>query len=286
MIVLPRPHSLPPGHILAIALIALAITIGFVHEATLCAQDTPDLPPPPVVELPPVAPFGLNFVAEWIEVDLASLPKLLRKHGGEVDSTPLYEEVAELVEAEKAKSVEVIAGRVSPSGERIKIESIDEVIYPTEYDPAEIPNQITLDKDSNADLIPGTPPNPTAFETRNTGITVELETSIDENNRLLDVNLAPEHVEYYERDYHVAEEDARDSLLANVWSPRFYTMRVATRIRMKPDSIVLVGTFTPREEERRDKRLMLFIQVHTLKQPLPQLPVTDQPKAKEAKAEP
>ena len=259
MIATLRPHRFMRKAIFGIGLAVATLNSSFAQDV-----DVPPLPKVAAAEAPPAVPFGINFTAEWIEVDLTSLPALLRKHGGEVDSTPLYEEVGELIKSGKAKSVEVVFGRLNPFDDRCKIESIEEVIYPTEYDPAEIPNTVGLDKDSDAALIPSTPPNPTAFETRNTGVTVELETAVDENNRFIDVNLAPEHVEFLERDYHVAEEDIDDSLLAAVWSPRFYTMRITTRVRMKTNSIALVGTFTPHDEENTGKRLMLFIQAFTL----------------------
>ncbi len=70
---------------------------------------------------------------------------------------------------------------ISRSGERSKIEVIREFIYPTEYEPPELPNRIesgrffdstTGERISTTPSTPATPAHPTAFETRNVGITL------------------------------------------------------------------------------------------------------------------
>lgn len=86
------------------------------------------------------------------------------------------------------------------SGQRAKIEVIREFIYPTEYDPPEIPNEFG----STATLVPGqsqgafpvTPATPTAFETRNTGVTLEVDPVLGADEFTIDLNLAPEVVEF------------------------------------------------------------------------------------------
>ena len=88
------------------------------------------------------------------------------------------------------------------SGQRAKVEVIREFIYPTEYDPPEIPNQIggTVGGIGAGGGVGGgfpvTPANPTAFETRNTGVTLEVDPVIGADNFTIDLNLAPEVVEF------------------------------------------------------------------------------------------
>ena len=84
------------------------------------------------------------------------------------------------------------------SGQRAKIEIIREFIYPTEYDPPEIPNQIgsTAAIGGGTGFIPVTPATPTAFETRNTGITLEVDPVLGADDFTIDLNLTPEVVEF------------------------------------------------------------------------------------------
>ena len=88
------------------------------------------------------------------------------------------------------------------SGQRAKIEVIREFIYPTEYDPPEIPNQfgsiggLTTGGTVTGGGFPVTPATPTAFETRNTGVTLEVDPVLGADEFTIDLNLAPEVVEF------------------------------------------------------------------------------------------
>ena len=89
------------------------------------------------------------------------------------------------------------------SGQRAVIEVVVEFRYPTEFNPPQVPN-------INAALVAGgavgagggtgyiavTPTTPTAFETRNTGVTLEVEPVIGPDGETIDLNLAPQVVEF------------------------------------------------------------------------------------------
>lgn len=98
---------------------------------------------------------------------------------------------------------------LAKSGQRAKIELIKEFIYPTEFDPPEIPESVGIalvDNDVSFDdgqqeavgdgFAPITPATPTAFEARNLGVTLEVEPVIGEDNRTVDLNIVPEFVEF------------------------------------------------------------------------------------------
>ena len=94
---------------------------------------------------------------------------------------------------------------LAKSGESATIEVIREFIYPTEYEPPELPQSVgTTSSNSNdgdgggggAEIFPVTPATPTGFETRNTGVTLEIEPTIGENNYSIDLRFAPELVEF------------------------------------------------------------------------------------------
>lgn len=89
------------------------------------------------------------------------------------------------------------------SGQKAKIEIIREFIYPTEYEPPELPTQVGSDTvtggigtGAGVSSFPVTPATPTAFETRNTGVTLEIEPTIGENDFMIDLRFAPEIVEF------------------------------------------------------------------------------------------
>ncbi len=90
---------------------------------------------------------------------------------------------------------------VSRSGERATIEIIREFIYPTEYEPPELPNAVGVgggldDGVSGGSIFPVTPATPTAFETRNTGVTLEVEPILGEDGYTIDLTFKPEIVEF------------------------------------------------------------------------------------------
>lgn len=90
------------------------------------------------------------------------------------------------------------------SGQKATIEIIREFIYPTEYEPPELPNSVGanggggggLGLQQSAGIFPVTPATPTAFETRNTGVTLEIEPTIGDNDFVIDLRFVPEIVEF------------------------------------------------------------------------------------------
>jgi general secretion pathway protein D len=90
------------------------------------------------------------------------------------------------------------------SGETATIEIIREFIYPTEYEPPELPNQVGatgglgggVGGGGGSGIFPVTPSTPTAFETRNTGVTLEIQPTIGANDYVIDLRFAPEIVEF------------------------------------------------------------------------------------------
>ncbi len=89
------------------------------------------------------------------------------------------------------------------SGEKALIEIIREFIYPTEYEPPELPNSIGGGFGGgfggfggNSGIFPVTPATPTSFETRNTGVTLEIEPTIGGNDFVIDLRFAPNITEF------------------------------------------------------------------------------------------
>jgi general secretion pathway protein D len=85
------------------------------------------------------------------------------------------------------------------SGQRAVIEIVREFRYPTQFQPPQIPQTVgntgnTLT--SGTTTVPITPTTPTAFETRNTGVTLEVEPVVGPDGVTIDLNLVPQVVEF------------------------------------------------------------------------------------------
>jgi general secretion pathway protein D len=84
------------------------------------------------------------------------------------------------------------------SGQRAVIEIVREFRYPTQFQPPQIPQTVgsTANAAAGAIAIPVTPTTPTAFETRNTGVTLEVEPIVGPDGVTIDLNLVPQVVEF------------------------------------------------------------------------------------------
>ncbi|MBX3741731.1 MAG: type II and III secretion system protein [Akkermansiaceae bacterium] len=95
---------------------------------------------------------------------------------------------------------------MAKSGQKAKIEIIREFIYPTEYEPPELPNSVGATGGTGGGIVGGlgggsgmfpvTPATPTAFETRNTGVTLEIEPNVGDNDFVIELRFIPEIVEF------------------------------------------------------------------------------------------
>jgi general secretion pathway protein D len=94
------------------------------------------------------------------------------------------------------------------SGQRAMIEIVREFRYPTEFQPPQIPQTVGAVRTDaggltgdliplgNNSSVPVTPTTPTHFETRNTGVTLEVEPVVGPDGVTIDLNLVPQVVEF------------------------------------------------------------------------------------------
>ena len=149
---------------------------------------------------------------------------------------------------------------VSRSGERATIEIIREFIYPTEYEPPELPNSVGTGGALNGvnggisggSIFPVTPATPTAFETRNTGVTLEVEPILGEDGYTIDLSFKPEIVEFegfinYGSPIQSPATDALGNSISvtitdnRIEMPVFSTRRVNTSLTIYDGHTVAVG---------------------------------------------
>jgi len=124
-----------------------------------------------------------------------------------VFTDPQFQVVLRALNQKKGTDLLTAPQVTTRSGQRAKVEVIREFIYPTEFEPPEIPQDFGggglqfgggggLGGGASGGGFPVTPTTPTAFETRNTGVTLEVEPTLGADGYTIDLTLAPEVVEF------------------------------------------------------------------------------------------
>jgi general secretion pathway protein D len=85
---------------------------------------------------------------------------------------------------------------VTRSGQSSTVTMVREFPYPTEYEPPELPNSTGGDFGGGGGNTPVTPATPTAFETENVGITMQVLPVVDENKQYINLTLNPVFKEF------------------------------------------------------------------------------------------
>ncbi len=165
------------------------------------------------------------------------------------------------------------------SGQKATIEIIREFIYPTEYEPPELPNSVGqtsgfggvggLVGGSGGGSFPVTPATPTAFETRNTGVTLEIEPTIGENDFVIDLRFVPEIVEFegfinYGSPIQSPGRDALGNPVTQtitenrIEMPVFSTRRVNTALTIYDGYTVAVGGLMREDVQNVEDKVPIF----------------------------
>jgi len=123
---------------------------------------------------------------------------------GSVMSDPTFQVVLRALDQKKGVDLLSAPRVTTKSGQRAVIEIVREFRYPTEFDPPQIPQNfgggggggLGVGQSANISVFPVTPTTPTSFETRNTGVTLEVEPTVGSDNYTIDLNLVPQVVEF------------------------------------------------------------------------------------------
>ena len=196
----------------------------------------------------------LSMTYEAFSISLEQAAALQRKNPGD---TEFYNELVERVAKGEAKqeSVVVIRGR---SGQKMTAESISETIYPSEY----MPGAIAKGPGEQAARVPKpgeaplpaleAPVLPVAFETRNCGLTIEVEPTLSQDQKVVDFRVVPEHVTFVGR-------EKWGQGISETEMPLFDSQQISTGVSTSPGSPCLLGTITkpqiPRPEENSARRI-------------------------------
>jgi general secretion pathway protein D len=164
---------------------------------------------------------------------------------------------------DQKKGVDLLsAPRVTTKpGQRAVIEIIREFRYPTEFDPPQIPQNFGSSSGSllgglggqqSQGSFPVTPTTPTAFETRNTGVTLEVEPNIGPDGYTISLNLVPQVVEFegfinYGSPIQSSSTNALGQSITNIITPNvinqpiFSTRKITTSVDVFDGQTVVLG---------------------------------------------
>ncbi|MCP5537022.1 MAG: hypothetical protein H7A51_12445 [Akkermansiaceae bacterium] len=207
-------------------------------------------------------PRQVRIQVEYIEMSLEQMTELMDDPTVNTSDIALRKRIGELTKTQKATIIETQM-LIARSGEKATAESVREFIYPTEYEPAELPHTVKIengaeDKITKKDLATG--PTPTAFETRNLGSTLEVEPVIDTDNKVLDVRISPELVYHVENLVWSEWKDHHGE--ANIMMPVFYTLRVTTAASVVTGKPCLLAALSPRDDKGvtdTSRKILVFL---------------------------
>lgn len=215
-------------------------------------------------------PKQIRVQVEFIDVPHEQLTELLFGEKPPANDVEMRKRVAELIKEGEASIMETMVC-TARSGQKATSESIQEFIYPTEYEPAELPNNSGGDDKNDTETAKvtrrdfATGPTPTAFETRNLGSTLEIEPILGIDNKIIDLRFIPEIV------YHVGNE---------VWAewkghygnspvqmPKIYKLSVNTNLTLITGRPILAAALSPKDEQGKPdftRKLMVFVRADVL----------------------
>lgn len=149
---------------------------------------------------------------------------------------------------DRKKGIDIMArpSVVTRSGQASNIAVIREFIYPTEYEPPEVPQTV-----DGAGSAPVTPATPTSFEKRDVGITLEVLPVADANKRFVDVTLNPSFIEFdgfvnYGSPIRAAAQGLLGSEAAEITKnailmPVFSAQKLATQLTVADGATIAIG---------------------------------------------
>lgn len=115
-------------------------------------------------------------------------------------SNPQYQAVMRGLSQKKGVDLMSAPSVTTKSGTRATMEVVREFIYPTEFDPPQLPQggggNFSLGGGGGGGQQIATPTTPTAFETRRTGVSLEAEPTVGADGNTIELTLSPEVVEF------------------------------------------------------------------------------------------
>ena len=126
-------------------------------------------------------------------------------------------------------------------GEKSYAESVEEIRYPTAFDPPKLPDKLPDEKPLEfLKAWPLVAAKPMEFETRNVGTSVEFEGRVAEDGKWIDVSALATHVRFLRwTKFEIGVMPTGQHLTAE--QPCFHTIRNTTSLHLRNGQRVLLG---------------------------------------------
>ena len=218
-------------------------------------------------------PKNLRVCVQFVEVPHPVLTELLA--GPDITGPVLHDKALALAKDGTVKLLETCVV-ICRSGQKATVESIGEIMYPTEYEPptsfpstglasGQAPPPPPLRKPSvRPDLFD-------AFETRNTGTTLEIEPTLSEDDKIIELRMVPEIVQMIRVDTFMEHVDKWGDASSRL--PVFATWRLNAGVTLMAGQFEMVGVITPKPNAPVPavlRKLLVFVRADVL-------PVSTQP---------
>ena len=237
-----------------------ALVITTLAIASLNAQEAPTDPyvkGNKVAAEPPADHFNISICYEDFSLPLAQAAALQREH---LTDAQLYAKILAAAGKDSVRQETFSVVRCT-SGHMTSVENITEIIYPTAYEPdnlsVAVTTRLTGTIEDGKDVpaaplpVPGpiviarVPALPAAFETRNTGFTMEIQPTLAGNRDSVDLRIVPGRVTL------VGKSTAGQGF-STTEMPIFESQRVSTSAIVKINEPYLLGTMSQPPVSRQD----------------------------------
>lgn len=174
-----------------------------------------------------------------------------------VMTDPQFQVVMRAMNQDKGVDIAAVPSVLAKSGQKVSIEIAREFPYPTEFDPAQVPQSVGQYTIGNTRISTGNnsapvvPSTPTTFEVRKVGTLLEAEPVISDNGREVELSLTPEIVEFEGFIDYQSDIDNRIQLPDGsiqtvrvdnrVIQPIFRTNKVTTAVKVWDGATIVIG---------------------------------------------
>ena len=236
----------------------------FASITPIHAQDTGFDPLGENLNLPKM----IRVMVEFIEVPLPELSKLLAEPKTSTNDTDLRAATTKLIENKTAKHIET-QFVIARSGETATAEGILEYIYPTEYEPAELPSKI-VNGPTNKDTIElyknaVTGPTPTAFETTNLGSSLEIQPTLGVDDEIIDLRFAPQLTKHMGNEIWAEWNGPHGE--SHIRMPKFFVNRITTGMTLISGQYCLASTSSMEGKDGtpdHQRKLLIFVRADVI----------------------
>ena len=212
---------------------------------------------------------GLSNTNIFVEMQIVAIPRDI--------AMPLVRDLMEKEKIEAAclriqdlldkKTAKLIGWPMvtTQSGERAVIESIGEFRFASEY----LPGVIDFYSSNEKGVVTKLPANiehtqfngtPSAFETRNTGVTLEVVPTLSVDESTVTMLIVPQHIVLKGLTKSTVEKEKTHEKIV-VEQPQFATMKVYTKLVLKAGGRILIGVYPATEYPDHLELFILHVEV-------------------------